>query len=58
MLMKMIEKIDGKDLRDKDIKKDTFRCKNCDNLLRGISGKNIIEITIVCDQCKTVNKFK
>ena len=56
--MKMIEKIDGKDLRDKDIKKDTFRCKNCDNLLRGISGKNIIEITIVCDQCKTVNKFK
>ena len=51
--MKMIEKLNGKDLRDGDDKKANFRCWHCNAL-------NIVEKDItkfICSNCKTLNKI-
>ena len=49
----MVEKINGKDLRDGDER--IFRCKKCGKKLAEISGKNSVRIK--CSRCKTINEF-
>lgn len=53
----MVEKINGKDLRDGDAIEDIYRCWKCNKRLQGFIEKNISKNIVICERCGTKNKF-